>query len=240
MIQTSITILGLRIDEPVTTLTDLVVSAVCFYASYRIFSWKEKNRIFFYLKYYFLTMGLSTAMGGLLGHGFLYLLSFSWKLPGWLMSMLSVMLIERACIEHVSPLISNRLAKNFKIINLFELSTFVILTYSTLNFFFVEAHSAYGLLIVVASLQLFNFYKTKNGASKNFLIAVGIAAIAAFIFMNKIGISKWFNHFDISHTLMAFSAFFFYRAARKLREIKAASFDRNIKRTYSDSIKSAN
>jgi len=218
MVQTSVNILGIRIDEPVATLTDLVVAAVCFYASYRIFSWKEKSNLFFYLKYYFLTMGLATTMGGLLGHGFFYLFPFYLKLPGWLMSMFSVMLIERASIEHISPLISKNLAKIFKIINLTELCTFVVITYSTLNFFFVEVHTAYGLLFVVASLQIFNFYKTKNTASKYFLVAVAISAVAAIIFMNEIALGKWFNHFDISHTIMAFSVYFVYRAAIKLRE----------------------
>ena len=223
MTQPSISILCIRIDEPVTTATDLLVAAVCFYASYKIFRWKEKGTVFSYLKYYFLTMGLATTMGGLFGHGFLYLLSFSWKLPGWLMSMFSVMLIERASIEHVSPLLSKKLVKNFKIINLTELCIFVIITYSTLNFFFVEVHSAYGLLFVVASLQIFNCYKTNNAASKNFLIAVAISAIAALVFMNEITINKWFNHFDISHTMMAFSAYFFYRAAKKLRRIDSST-----------------
>jgi len=217
MIQTSVNILGIRIDEPVATFTDLLVAAVCFYASYRIFRWEEKNDLFFYLKYYFLTMGLATTMGGLLGHGFFYLFPFYLKLPGWLMSMFSVMLIERASIEHVSPLISKRLSKSFKIINLAELCAFVIITYSTLNFFFVEMHTAYGLLFVVGSLQIFNFYRTKNSASKYFLIAVSISALAALIFMNEISLHKWFNHFDISHTIMAFSAYFFYRAAKELR-----------------------
>jgi hypothetical protein len=163
-------------------------------------------------------MGLATTMGGLLGHGFFYLFPFYLKLPGWLMSMFSVMLIERASIEHISPLISKNLAKIFKIINLTELCIFVVITYSTLNFFFVEVHTAYGLLFVVASLQIFNFYRTKNSASKYFLVAVAISAVAAFIFMNEIALGKWFNHFDISHTIMAFSAYFFYRAAIKLRE----------------------
>ncbi len=217
MDQTTISILGIRIDEPVATLTDLVVAAVCFYAASRIYRWKERNDLFFYLKYYFLTMGLATTMGGLLGHGFFYLFPFYWKLPGWLMSMFSVMLIERAAIEHVTPLIGKKLARSFKIINLIELCTFVVVTYSTLNFFFVEVHTAYGLLFVVGSLQLFNFYRTRNAASKYFLIAVAISALAALIFMNEITLGRWFNHFDISHTIMAFSAWFFYRAAKELK-----------------------
>jgi hypothetical protein len=35
------------------------------------------------------------------------------------------------------------------------------------------------------------------------------------VFMNEWGISKWFNHFDISHTLLSISAFLFYKGAMK-------------------------
>ncbi len=240
MIQPSVEILGIRIDEPVTTLTDLAVAAVCFYASYKLFGWKEKDKVFFYLKYYFLTMGLATTMGGIFGHGFLYLFSFSWKLPGWLMSMFSVMLIERASIEHISPLITKRLARNFKIINFTELCTFVIITYSTLNFFFVEVHTAYGLLFVVASLQVFNFYKTKDTSSRYFLIAVAISAIAAFFFMNKISINIWFNHADLSHTIMTIGAYFFYKAAKELRATKEIRQKRMTDASFTKGLKTSN
>ena len=212
--QPSIELLGIRIDEPVTTITDLIVSAVCFYAFVKLAQQKSTCKVHFFFRYYFLSMGIATFVGGVVGHGFLYLFTFAWKLPGWLTSMFSIMLVERASIEYASPLIKPKVAKAFKIINLIELSTFVTLTFTTLNFFFVEAHSAYGLLIVVSSFNIFIYAKTRNKASKQLLIAVGISAISALIFMNEIGICQWFNHFDISHTFMAVSAWFFYRGAR--------------------------
>jgi hypothetical protein len=36
--------------------------------------------------------------------------------------------------------------------------------------------------------------------------------------MNEIGISPWFNHFDISHVLMTASAYIFYRGALVILE----------------------
>lgn len=223
--QPAIELFSIRINEPITTLTDLIVSAVCFYAFFRLIKIPVKNRIHFFLRYYFLSMGIATAIGGLIGHGFYYLfvnesvLSVSpWKLPGWLTSMVSIALVERAAIEYARKLINPKVGKVFAWINIIELITFMILTFSTLNFFFVEVHATYGLLLVVSSFNGYVYYKTKSKGSKLFLTAVGFAAISALFFMNEWSFHTWFNYLDVSHCLMAVSAFFFYKGA--LEEIK--------------------
>ncbi len=68
--QPSIEILGIRIDEPVTTFTDLIVSVVCLYAFYHLHKIPIKSKVHWNLKYYFLSMGIATIFGGLIGHGF--------------------------------------------------------------------------------------------------------------------------------------------------------------------------
>ena len=216
--QPSVDLFGIRIDEPVTTVTDLLVSAVCFYAYARLSKIPLKNKVHWNLKYYFLSMALATLIGGIIGHGFLYLFSFAWKLPGWLTSMFSIALLERASILYARPNIKPKVATFFAWMNIIELTTFVIVTFSTLNFFFVEVHSAYGLLVIVTSFNFVVYRKRKSEASKLFLVAVGVSAISALIFMNEIGISKWFNHFDISHILMALCAYIFYRGSLKMIE----------------------
>ena len=220
--QPAIEIFGVRILEPVTTFTDLVISAVCFYAFFKLSRIPVDNKVHFFLRYYFLSMAIATAFGGLMGHGFSYLFSDEnsigvspWKLPGWLISMISIALIERASIEYARKIINPKVGKFFAWLNIVELLTFMTITFITLDFFFVEVHSAYGLLVVVAGFNAFIYYRTRSKASKLFLIAVGISALSAVIFMNELGINKWFNHFDISHCLMAISAYFFYLGAKE-------------------------
>lgn len=211
--QPSIEIYGIRIDEPVTTITDLMVTAVCWYAFARLSRIPVKNNVHLYLKYYFLSMGMATAIGGLIGHGFIYLFSFPWKLPGWLISMLSVALLERAVILYARKLIHPFLGKLFAWLNVIELATFVTITFITLNFFFVELHAAYGLLVVTTGFSLIVYVKTRNKGSRTFLVAVAFSSVSALIFMNEWGIGPWFNHYDISHLLMATSAWFFYKGS---------------------------
>ncbi|MFT7614195.1 MAG: hypothetical protein ACI9J3_003177, partial [Parvicellaceae bacterium] len=93
-----IDLFGLRIEEPITMATDFLVGIVCFYALFRLMQKKKKNQVkgdptvFQFLKYFFLLMGISTILGGLLGHGFNYALNIYWKLPYWGVSMFSVAL----------------------------------------------------------------------------------------------------------------------------------------------------
>lgn len=207
---------GIRIDEPIVTLTDLLVSALCFIFAWKLHKSKGKDRVFLYFKIYFLVMGIATALGGIIGHAFLYHFSFYWKLPGWITSMISIMFVERAAIEHTRILLSPRLISAFGIINILEFVTFLTLTIITLNFFFVEFHSGYGLMFVVLSLEGFLFLKTKNEASKLMLTGVAFAALAAVFFMTETSFHPWFNYLSVSHVLMAVAAWFFYMGASRI------------------------
>lgn len=212
----TISLFGVRIDEPIVTLTDLLVSVLCFIFAYKIHKNKSRQKVFIYFKLYFLIMGIATALGGIIGHAFMYNFNFYWKLPGWITSMFSIMFVERAAIEHTHIQLSKRVVKILSILNIIEFLTFLALTIITLNFFYVEFHSGYGLMFVVLLLEGFLFIKTKNKASKFILIGVAFAAIAALFFMNGISIHTWFNHLSASHVLMAVAAWFFYLGATKI------------------------
>jgi len=207
---------GIRIDEPIVTLTDLLVSVLCFIFAYKIHVSGKKERVFVNFKIYFFVMGIATTLGGIIGHAFMYNFSFYWKLPGWITSMIAIMFVERAAIEHTRIWLTESIIKIFRVINILEFLTFLTLTIITLNFFFVEFHSGYGLMFVVLSLEGFLFWKTKNKASKYMLIGVGFAALAALFFMNKISLHQWFNYLCISHVFMAIAATFFYVGTTKI------------------------
>lgn len=215
--QPSIYIAGIRVDEPMATLTDVIVSAVCFYAFYRLQKYHRAGRAQFYFKYYFLLMGIATFLGGVIGHGFLYLFSFGWKLPGWITSMISVALIERSAIAHANPYIKPSIGKFFLVMNLVELTTIMTITLVTLNFQWVEFHSAYGLLFVVGSFHLYTYRKTKDRGSLTILGAIAIVCMASLTFKFKLSPHVWFNYLDLSHTLMAIAAYVFYLGATRLQ-----------------------
>ena len=209
---------GLRIDEPVTSLTDVLVGVVCLYAWWQLRKLDRPGLSQQYLRYYFLTMGIATILGGVIGHAFLYRFSFAWKLPGWVISMVSVSLVERACIAHAAPLLSRRMVRILKTANIVELLTFMGLAMYTLNFNFVGVHSAFGLLVVVFPLQWLAWRRTGNEGSRLFLVAVGWATVAYVIYLSRWSLHLYYNYLDISHTIMMYCAWLFYKGALLLEE----------------------
>lgn len=216
--QPSIELLGIRIDEPVNCATDLLVTAACWYAWYQLRKAGSSQKSIILMKYYFLIMGLATLLGGTLGHAFKYALTPEWKLPGWVVSMFAVMLIERAAIEYTRPLMKRRIGKFFLGLNFIELLVLLTLAVVLLEFNFVLGHSVYGLGVVVGGFHLYSYLKTKSDASRQILIAVLIAGFGALFYVNQWGVSVWFNHLDIGHTTMAIGTWFFYKGSLKMAD----------------------
>ncbi len=214
---TTIEIAGIKILEPVTTLTDLLVTAVCTYAFFKLRSHehKETKHVKFY-RYFFLFMGLATLLGGIIGHAFLYLFTFAWKVPAWIVSMISIALAERAAIMRARPLLHNRLGTFFTYLNVVELITFMFISVYTLKFIFVEIHAMYGLLVVVFSFEGYIYLRRRDAGSKKILWAVFLAALAASAHIGKISLHKWFNYFDLAHVLMALSCVVLYKAVKEM------------------------
>ena len=204
----------LRIDEPITMLTDILVAIVCAYAFFQLRKRKTEGKVYNYLKYFFLLMSISTLAGGLMGHGFNYALNIYWKLPYWVVSMFAVMLAERAAILFASEQIGTGYAKFFRILNIVELIAFMIISFYTLDFIFVVAHSAYGLLLVVGAFMGYLYYKTNNRGALYFLYGVGVSTIGAVVFLTQFNFGHWCNHMDISHILMAMSGWLFYKGGK--------------------------
>jgi len=213
---------GIRIDEPIVTLTDLMFAALSFYYFFKLKDKASEHPTYFYFKYYFLLMGIAVTFGGLVGHAFLYALPFSWKLLGWVISMVAIMMIERAAITHTSIILDQKITKYFSLLNIIEFLIFLFLTLYTLDFAYVELHSAYGLMVVFFSLELFLYIKTKNEASRLFLIMIIWVALAAFVFIQKISLHQWVNHISLSHIFIFVGTIILYRGIEKM-ELKSKS-----------------
>jgi hypothetical protein len=213
--QPSIEILGLRIDEPITTLTDLLVAAVCFFAYRKLHKAKSKEISVFYFKYFFLTMAISTTLGGLMGHAFLYAFGFIWKTPGWIIGMLSVAFMERAAIMQARYVMRPNVSSFFAFMNILELAVFIFIAFFTLNFFYVEVHAFYGLLVVFL-FELFIFRKDRNASCRLILWGIFVSAFAAIVHMSKLSPHVWFNYIDLSHVFMAAGSYLFYLGAEKI------------------------
>ena len=216
--QPSIELFGLVLHEPVTSLTDVFVSIICFVAYLKLNALPQRSQVQRLFKYYFLSMGLATFLGGVFGHALMHYVPFYMKLPGWITSMLSVAILERAVILYARKWINPKIGAFFLKLNIIELIAFLVLSMVTLNFQFVLIHAAYGIAIVVTGFTGFIYFKEKNMGSKQILLAVLVSTIGAFFFVFKIGLDKWFNHADIAHVFMMIASVLYYKGARNLIE----------------------
>lgn len=219
--QPSIDIFGVTIMEPMVTFTDLWITAVCIYAFVKLLKLDKHGKVHQFMRWYFLIMGIATFLGGILGHAFQYAIGLEWKLPGWLISMIAVMAIERASIIHAQPILKKSLGQFLGIANVIELIIFAVLTFVTLNFFYIQIHSAYGLGLVVLPLHFYVFWKTRNKGSQYFVLTILFSSFAAVFYTSKISLGIWFNHLDLAHTVMAISMFYLYKGTSVLEVMKS-------------------
>jgi len=212
-IQPSIEILSIRIDEPITTATDLLLAAICFYAFFQIRKLEYTDRVKGYFKYYFLVLGLGALTGGLFGHAFLYRLSEGWKLVSWILTLGSVALIAHTLVEIAKPLVKPGISRIISRFNVLLFALAVFFTIWSMAFFPVKYYTIFGMVVVVGSLSYFIYRKTGSRGVLVLMGAVGVGFISAIIFSFEWGLSPWFNHNDISHVILSFSAFGLYKGA---------------------------
>lgn len=208
-------ILGIRIDEPVTVVTDLVVAGICILAFIEILrnNSPAKSRSFYAL--FFLLLGVGTTAGGLFGHAFLYRLHPAWQLPGWLISMAATSLIVMGSFETNRKSLHPWLAFTVIILNISIFLVFAIIVILSIDFIYVVIQIAFNLLVLLLTLQIIGWVKRRKAGHLLFTGAIGIMIVAALIFLMKLSINTWIDHNGISHFLMAVSALFFFFGIRR-------------------------
>nr|WP_294902741.1 hypothetical protein [uncultured Lacibacter sp.] len=205
---------GIKVLEPSTVLTNLFISAACFYAYKRMrikgLTQTVPHRL---IALFFLLTGIATILGGVIGHAFLYKTGIYGKIPGWYISMAGVAVFERAAIIHSRPLMNKHIGQFFSWFNYVEILTFMLLSLITLRFLFVIMHAMYGLLIVVFCFELYVYSKTKDPALKHIFFATlwGLAALLCHAY--QLSLHYWFNYNDVSHLAMVASIIHYYKAA---------------------------
>jgi len=203
IVQPDIVLYGLRIQEPVIVLTNFMVSIVCFYAYNSL--GKSNDRATQLMRSYFLVFGISTIVGGLLGHAFIYALGFSWKLAGWFLAMFSIFILEFAALEHAKPYLSTKTIRAISAIHYMEMAIAIVLTSYFLDFNFVQIHTVYGVMLVFLPLHIMIYRKTKALASKYMIYAVLVLSSTLIVYTVPIVIHTYFNHGDLAHVIISVS-----------------------------------
>ncbi len=223
--QPSIFLFGWQIDEPVTTATDLLVTAVSFLCWLRLAKTVDGGRrtvdggihpaFLNWMRAYFLVFGISTFFGGILGHGFLRLGDFNlMKMPGWLPGMFATAFLARASVELIRPMVAPGFTKRAIWLVWLVLGATVVAMLVRPGFNWVKVNGFLQVIGLVLPISIFTFREKKHPGSRHFLWAIGWTTLASLFFSQKISPHIWFNHVDVSHIFLAVAAWFYYRGAR--------------------------
>ncbi len=214
---------GVRVTEFSIALTSVLVTAVCWYAWARLGRQVRTDEVRLF-RIFLLLMGFSTLIGGLAGHAFLSYLPFIFKTPGWGLGMLAVSALEQASIQRAKPYIGERWARILFIINIVELTVMLCLVCVTLWFPLVEIHSAFGMVLIVGTLEGWMYYQARQPAhpsptgeegrsSLYMLLSILFAAAAAGAHVAKLSLNTWFTFFDVGHVFMCGTIWMILKAA---------------------------
>ena len=207
---------GLRIQEPVVAATSLLVTAVCWYAAWRLGHTAPTNHVTRWLRLFFVLMGCSTLTGGLLGHAFLYRLDKTWKLPSWILSMAAVAALGQAAIGHARHLLAPAVARALAALNGLFLVVCLYLAVDTLFFPFVEMHAGFGLLLIMGSCEFYIYRKNGDPGSRLMLLSILPLVAAVAVHIAKFSPHMWFIYFDVGHVLMCLSILLMLRAGQAM------------------------
>ena len=213
IIQPSFFFRGFEIGEPITTLTDWMITAMCLYAFWRLRNSDQKGPTFTFFQIFFVLTGIGTFCGGLFGHMLIHQVSPQYKLIGFYTGMFAVAAIERSAMFHANRIIKPVVGRIFLVLNIAELLFMLVLTTITLHFKYVEYHLAYGFLIVVFFFHLYVYLRTRDKGSLIMLWNTVLLLMMVFVFNYPVIIHDFFNHRDLAHILMVISIWVMMRAS---------------------------
>jgi hypothetical protein len=216
----SFELFGITWLEPMTIITDLIISAICFYSFIKLkkINNREPEQIIF--NYFFLFMGISFFCGGVIGHGLMYYFGKQGHIPAWFFSMVGVAFFAHAIILRVKSFLGN---KYYTLLVLSNWLIFVICLISMLylmQFEVVETHAIMGILLMGLSLEIWLYYKYKNTTGQFIFLGIFILAMSALVHALKISVDDlWFNQNDLGHLLLAGSMWLFYKGTKKITPV---------------------
>jgi hypothetical protein len=218
--QPDLFVTNVRIAEPITSLTGLCITLLCFWA---FFSLKNNKTVGqqprFHLKWVLLAIGVSNLVSALFGHAFLYQFGMAWKIPGWWLSMVGVALLAYWSIQRSGRLLPAMIKKGLHYTNTVFFVLLAALSAWQLNFKLVEMHAAFCLLLIMLPLELRLWQEDRNPVSGWLILSLVPAFGAVALHIAKFSLSPWFNFFDMGHLLLCGTVYCIWKAADQVTTI---------------------
>jgi hypothetical protein len=208
MIDTTISISGVPIHEPMTVLTDLLIAAlaITFY-----FQLKNKtDAVTRNWSYFFLFLGLSTIFGAC-SHAF-FAVHEGWYYKSFWLPMQAINGIAVYCAQQATLLSALEGSTNkikWKWSYVIQLVVFIIVLLRVQKYIVTIIENAIGLIPIMVL-----YYQYKRPFSRMIANGIAISFITALINLGKLSLHAYFNYNDIAHVFIMISLYVMYKGVR--------------------------
>jgi hypothetical protein len=200
-----IEIFSIKLLEPGTFISDLLMAFACyyFYISMKKMSiTKYRNQ----LSYFFLFMGFSSFIGAFAHSLFLYT-GKTLHYVSWLLTGISVFFIEFSVSSHIA---NDKRRSVFILFVKAKLLVFFLITTIVMDFLYVKINTAVGMLGLIFPIFLYHLVKFEKKGYAYVLLGILLAILPALLHRTKFEVAWIFNMNDLSHFFLIFCMFLVY------------------------------
>ncbi len=217
-VYTSTEIAGFLIEEPITSLTDMVTGVVGTLSFFRLQKLGLKDEAHLWFKYYFIFIGIATLCAGVLGHATQYIVGFNAKCIGWSLSSIALFCIGNSALRYFQKAYGEKTLDWLRYLMMVQLAVYFVLVFnpSTRVFELVQINSFVGMVLV--ALPLFFWYRRAANTKGSRMVIYAFVAtfLPGIVFSSQFSLHTYFNYHDISHLLMATCVYLLYRSCKQL------------------------
>ncbi len=208
MIDTTITISGFPIHEPMTVFTDLIIACIAIIIYFRLKNSHDQTTM--YWSYFFLFLGLATFIGSF-SHA-LFAVHEGWRYKSFWLTMqvinaIGIYFAQQATLISVLQNSSSR--NSWKWSYLIQLFAFVVALLIVQKYIVSIIENAVGLIPIMIL-----HYKDRRPFAKTIASGIAVSFIPAFVHMAKLSIHDYFNYNDLAHVFIMISLYIIYRGVR--------------------------
>jgi hypothetical protein len=200
------------LSEPMTSLTDLLLSISCFYFFFGLQKFNEASIGQQHWQKFFLFLGVSTLLGAL-AHAIFERQNNLFYNSVWLIMQvsagISIFYAQAAAFGQLSHQRTRQVMVTLSIIQ------FVIFIPSVFYFFDFRVVAFNSLLAMTQMIVVFFPSKIENWVYKTYIsFGFFISFLTIYVHSQKLSFAKWFNHNDISHVIMYVSILLIFRGIK--------------------------
>ena len=208
MTDTTITISGVAVHEPMTVCTDFIIAALAISFYFRLR--KSSDQTTTYWSFFFLLLGSATFTGAF-SHAF-FAIHEGWRYKSFWLSMqvingVGIYYAQQATLVSV---LQNTPARNkWKWSYRIQLILFIICLLLIQKYLVSIIENAVALIPIMIL-----HYKDKRPFAKTIANGIAVSFITAFVHVGKLSLHDYFNYNDLAHVFIMISLYIMFRGVK--------------------------